>query len=105
MDLVELQTQAEANYFLQLCPTILNLKHDYYHIGGSYIGVGMNEFYWMTTGQRVGYPILYAEGEPNNYKNNEVFFTIHKEPQTFKFNDISNFYMCPFICQRTTKLK
>ncbi|CAO1364237.1 unnamed protein product [Diamesa hyperborea] len=61
MDLVELPTSAEADYFLNICnqPQIL-LTNTHFHIGGSYLGAKTNEFYWMTTEKRISYPLKWG---------------------------------------------
>ncbi|CAO1376624.1 unnamed protein product [Diamesa serratosioi] len=100
MDLVELPTAEEDDYFLKLCATKRkHLNGEFYHIGGSYVGVGMNEFYWMTTGQQIAYPLNYKKNEPNNFDNDEMFLTIYNEPESFTYNDMAFNRILPFICQ------
>ncbi|CAO1327705.1 unnamed protein product [Diamesa tonsa] len=103
MDLVELPTEAEANYFLSLC-TQQELKGDFFHIGGTYVGLGLNEFYWMTTGQRINYAMKYAPGQPDNLNGLERYLSVVDQPGSFKFNDMDNgVTKWKFICQRITK--
>ena len=85
MDLVELPTEAEANYFLRLCAQ-QELSGDYHHIGGSYVGLGFNEFYWMTTGQRINYSMKYAQGQPDNVGGFEKYLSIQNQPGSYLFN-------------------
>ena len=102
MDLVELPTEAEANYFLSLC-TQQDLKGEYFHIGGSYVGLGLNEFYWMTTGQRINYTMKYGPGQPNNVNGIERYLSVYEQPGSYSFNDMDNGETkWNFICQRIT---
>ncbi|CAO1397635.1 unnamed protein product [Diamesa tonsa] len=100
MDLVELPSEAEADYLL----TLLTQQHFHAkfeaHIGASYVGVGLNEFYWMTTGQPINYTLKWARGQPDNKKGIETFLTILREGNVYKFNDMSNIEKHDFICQR-----
>ena len=101
MDLVELPTKAEADYFLPLCVEKLNnLRDHYFHIGGSYIGAEMNEFYWMTTGQRISYVMNFS---PDNHGGTENCLSVEKEPESFVFNDISITEDHNYICQHIPK--
>ncbi|CAO1327728.1 unnamed protein product [Diamesa tonsa] len=103
MDLVELPTEAEANYFLTLCAQ-QDLKEDFFHIGGTYVGVGLNEFYWMTTGQRINYTMKFIPGQPDNHKGVESYLAVNNKPGSFMLNDIDNgSTKGTFICQRITK--
>ncbi|CAO1376641.1 unnamed protein product [Diamesa serratosioi] len=100
MDLVELTTQAEATNFLSLCAkNELKLNRNYYHIGGSRVGVGYKEFYWMTTGETIEYPMSFATGEPKKNDDNN-YLTIQKAPGAFKFKCTNSLNYQNFICQR-----
>ena len=102
MDLVELPTEAEANYLLSLL-TQQDLKGDVFHIGGTYVGLGLNEFYWMTTGQRINYTMKYAPGQPDNSHGIEKYLSIIEQPGSYMFNDIDNgINKWKFICQSIT---
>lgn len=103
MDLVELPTAAESDLFLTLCTEQqIPLKELDFHVGGSYHGVGLNEFYWMTTGKRVNYTLKWGSGEPNS-PNKETCLAITKNKGIFLFNDIDCILSpCNFICQRNT---
>lgn len=103
MDLVELPTEAEADFFLNLCDQQqVFLKHQTFHLGGSYIGAGNDEFYWMTTEKRVNYKLKWAPGEPNN-AGAEKCLTIFKSGSTYLFNNIvPNSPVLNFFCQHIT---
>ena len=101
MDLVELPTKAEADNFLPLCAQKLNNLTDFYfHIGGSYNGVGMNEFYWMTTEKRINYSLNFT---PNNNGGAENCLSVERHPNSFWFNDISILEKHNYICQHIPK--
>ena len=101
MDLVELPTEAEADFFLASCEQHVS-PNNYYLVGASYVGVDLNEFYWMTTGKIIDYKLKYLPGEPDNYKNIERFLSIKKGSDGCKFNDISLKDEHHFICQSIT---
>lgn len=102
MDLVELPTEAEADYFLSLCAQ-QELQGQFFHVGGSYVGLGLNEFYWMTTGQRINYTMKYAPGQPDNRNGVERYLSIYEQPNSYMFNDMdSGDTKWKFICQRIT---
>ncbi|CAO1396945.1 unnamed protein product [Diamesa serratosioi] len=86
MNLVELETEYEANNFLKMC-TDQNLEH-WYHIGGSYEGSdSLYDYYWMTTGEKVSYTLSYYPGEPNG-QNKEKCLAIGKQPIKYGFCDV-----------------
>lgn len=94
MDLVELPTKAEHDHLLALCQkNKFQLIGDFYHVGGSNAGVGINDFYWITTGQRLSYEIKYPL-KPNDGQENE---------KQFLFHDVDTSKNHTFICQRVTK--
>ena len=103
MDLVELPTKAESDYFLNLLSKKQNPPHFAAHVGASYVGVGLNEFYWMTTRLRINYPLKWGPGEPNNDGGDEQFLTIRKIPIGYKFNDISGTVNNEMICQHISE--
>ena len=106
MDLVELPTEAEADYFLKLCAQkSSDLNGKYFHIGASYAGLGLNEYYWMTTGQRINYTLQWAPNQPDNRNGIEYCLSVKSQPGNFMFNDINmdtTTDKWKFICQRIT---
>ena len=104
MDLVELPITAEAEYFLAQCAhQQIHLQDDFYHVGGSYLGAGSNDWYWMTSGKRVKYTMKFAPGQPDNFNGVEKFLSIFKSPGAFMFNDVDyNFTKWNFFCQHIT---
>lgn len=98
MNLVELPSRDEHDFFLALCQRNTHqMIGDNYAIGGSSAGTG--RFYWMTTRQSVNYPLRFSPGEPNNLNNNEVYLNVFKSPGGFVFNDVGIGSILNFICQ------
>ena len=91
MELVSLPTEEEADVFSELCANNAFHFEEYTHIGGSYIGNGLNNFYWISDGKPVTYQLKWAPGEPNNAGGKEDCLSIHKQPGAFKFNDIHGY--------------
>ena len=100
MDLVELPTKAEHDHFLAMCQ---EQAHQFvgtsYSVGASYVGAGLNDFYWMTTGERVDYSLKWAPTEPNNINGNDKYLNVRKYPGKFLFNDVNLSYIHNYICQ------
>ncbi|CAO1342390.1 unnamed protein product [Diamesa tonsa] len=102
MDLVELPIEAEADYFLALCDQQRYNIDQYFHIGGSYIGAGNNEFYWLTTEKRVNYDLKWGPMEPNG-PGIEKCLSVYNYGGTYKFNDVSSdSKKWNFFCQHIT---
>lgn len=101
MDLVELQTQHEADNFFALCSKNESQikNNELYHIGSSRVGMSNNEFYWMTTGQLIAYPMDFrtVEHQINDERN---YLTIMKSAGSFTFQRIINYNNQLFFCQR-----
>ncbi|CAO1396932.1 unnamed protein product [Diamesa serratosioi] len=98
MDLVELETEDEANNFLKMCVE-QNLE-EYYHVGGSSEGISnFWDYYWMTTGAKVSYNLNYKPGELNG-KGTERCLAIGKQPIKYAFCDVSCHSLAlRFACQ------
>lgn len=100
MNLVELPTKYEADKFLTMLTTAAT--EAWYHIGGSDEGMRNRfDFYWMTTGEKVSYPLDYLPGEPNNAHGKEKCLSVGKHSIMFKFNDVDcwEHYIFSFVCQ------
>ena len=106
MDLVELPTEAEADYFLRLCSQKKSdLNSNFFHIGASYAGLGENEYYWMTTGKRINYALQWGPNQPDNRNEIENCLSIQKQTGSYKINDMNmdtSTDKWEFICQRIT---
>lgn len=105
MDLVELNTGAEADHFNKLCAKHPNLSTSTVHIGGSDHGVEKNKWYWMSSGKEIDYNMIYAPTEPNNIGGRQNCLAVYTVPQSYQFAD----YDCDesksiFACQRVTSV-
>ncbi|CAO1417921.1 unnamed protein product [Diamesa hyperborea] len=100
MNLVELHTKQEADNFLTILRT--SATEYWYHIGGSYIGAAKNDFYWMTTGERINYALEYHPGQPDNAGGKEMCLSVAQQPGKFKFNDVDcwQHFIWSFVCQQ-----
>ena len=91
MDVLFLETEAEADYFLNQC----RLNHFHFEdctlIGGmTLVPKAVEHWYWVTNGEQIDYQIKFAVGEPNHYDNKEfcLGLTKYSATQFFLFNDI-----------------
>lgn len=107
MSLVTLPTENEANIFLQHCANSNYLFNHFTHIGGSYIGSSMNNWYWIDDGVPVSYHLRMLPGEPNNAGGRQNCLAVQKYPGSFVFNDIEGYgvYQEKFVCQLTVQNK
>lgn len=106
MDFLTLETEAEANIFLELCRDHAGLFEDYAHIGGiTTKGGSTNDWFWVNSGKKVSYQLKWAESEPDNgYGGTELCLSIVRKPgDTFYFNDIRcNESVTQFVCQQNS---
>ena len=102
MDLAELTTEVEAEKFLKLFADNAPSLAMWHHIGGSYMGGPKNDYYWMTTAEKISYPLKFYPGEPNNYAGKEKCLSIAKHPHSFKFNDVDCYehWIWNFVCEK-----
>ncbi|CAO1417939.1 unnamed protein product [Diamesa hyperborea] len=102
MDLVELTTEVESDKFLKLFGDHTKTLETWYHIGGSYMGAAKNDFYWMTTGKRISYPLKFHPGLPDNYLGKEKCLSILNQPGSFTLNDVDCYdtWIWNFVCQK-----
>ena len=84
MELVSLPTKDLADKFTQLCFENSPFFDIFTHIGGTYIGAGLNNFYWLSTGKPVSYDLNWKAGEPNNNGGKQNCLALHKENGPFK---------------------
>lgn len=103
MNLVELDTAAEADHFNKLCAQDKDLSTSTVHIGGADHGVDKNKWYWMSSGKDVNYIMDYAPTEPNNINGRQNCLAVYTHPESYQFAD----YDCDesksiFACQRVT---
>ena len=105
MELVSLPTKDLADKFTQLCFENTRFFDKYTHIGGTYIGAGLNQWYWLSTGKPVSYHLPMPAGEPNNYGGKQNCLALDKQNGPFKFNDINAYgiHEQKFVCESIPK--
>ncbi|CAO1340874.1 unnamed protein product [Diamesa tonsa] len=101
MELASLPTKELSDRFTQLCFENAPFFDRFTHIGGSYIGAGLNRWYWLSTGKPVGYPLPMIPGEPNNARGQQTCLALEKQNGPFLFNDIDafGFHEEKFVCE------
>ena len=101
MELVSLPTKDLADKFTQLCFENAPYFDKYTYIGGTYIGAGLNNFYWLSTGKPVSYELIFSPGEPSNYGGRQKCLAVQKQNGPFKFDDIEGFGTLEekFVCE------
>ena len=105
MELVSLPTKDLADKFTQLCFENSGFFETYTHIGGTYIGAGLNKWYWLSTGKPVNYNLNWAIGEPNNYGGKQKCLAVYEQNGPFKFSYIQAYRLNPnkFVCESKPK--
>lgn len=104
MDLVTLPTEEEASVFLKFSADN-GIHFENMFIGGTYIGNGFNNWYWINTGLPVKYQIKFDAGEPNNTGGRENCLSLTKKPNNvFLYNDINCYgIVLKFACEHISK--
>lgn len=107
MDVVSLESKNESEYFLNLCKRNARyIDDDFAHIGGMSLGQPTDDryeqWYWVSSGARVDYPLSFGPNNPDNIGDDEYCLSVQKLPgNIFFFNDINcnGLYEVKFICQ------
>jgi hypothetical protein len=108
MELLSLNTIREATTFFDICKRRESLFETYTHIGGiTLAGRTTDLWYWVNSGRRASYPMLFAPGQPDFAGSIEYCLSIVKGgDNNFYFNDIPCWggYEVKFVCQRTVTI-
>lgn len=102
MDLLTLETSAEADHFLGLCQENAHHFDSLTHVGGMALeGKSLNTWYWLNSGKEIVYPLKFAPGQPDNFNDTEYCLSIMKSENGFLFNDVNcnDVDKLKFICQ------
>jgi hypothetical protein len=102
MEIVSLDTKAEADFFLGVCDkNIAQFTDEYTHIGAMTM-VGKTGWHWVNSGKRIDYQMKWLAGQPDFYAANEFCMGLVKRGTDFSFVDLNCFgiYETKFICQR-----
>lgn len=106
MDFVSLETETEANSFLEICKKNANSFDSFTHIGAlTTVAKSHDKWYWVNSGRRITYPIKWSPGQPDNSAGGERCLSIIKQTNnSFLFNDLecSNIHThyFNFVCQQ-----
>lgn len=69
MDILSLETAAEADNFLRLCQYNYNIMDPFTYIGGySSLVKNPNSWYWVNSGKKIDYSLKWGAGQPNDCK-------------------------------------
>ena len=102
MDLAELTTEQESENFFRLFGNSATTLEQWYHIGGSYMGLAQNDYYWMTTAEQISYPYKFFNGIADNTLGKEKCLSIGKISQSYHFNDVDcyEYWIWNFVCEK-----
>ena len=102
MQLITLDSDAEARHFLSLFIDNSPLFDQFTHLGavGS-IPRTLTEWFWVENTQKVNFTLVFGSGLPDNYGGNEVCLSLGYVSNTFYFNDLKCYesYSSKFVCQ------
>ena len=106
MELASLPTKDLADDFNQLLLDNSPFFDRNTHMGGSYIGAGLKNFYWLSTGKPINYNLNWGPGEPSDVVGNENCLALIKLNGIFMYNDIQAFgiYDEKFVCESKPKI-
>ena len=107
MDILGLETEDEANLFHESMALKVDLLDVSVQVGGiTANGGNVTDWFWVSSGTKISYPLKWNEGEPNNYENDEYCLSLAKDCENnFRYNDI-DCWASPmqFVCQRESIL-
>lgn len=102
MNLLSLDSQAEATQFLSIFVANFKLFDKWTHIGAvTTVKKSPTEWYWVNTRQKVNFPLKFTAGNPDNYLDSErcLVLTIDNENYGFNDNQCHDQAVMKFICQ------
>ncbi|CAO1326778.1 unnamed protein product [Diamesa tonsa] len=105
MELASLPTEQLADKFTRLCFLNDPFFDQYTHIGATYIGAGLNRWYWLSTGKPVDYHLKMIPGQPDNQRGTQNCLALEKQNGPFLFDDIDAFgrHEEKFVCESRPK--
>ena len=104
LDIATFETLDELNAVREMCKTNLSKMKGYIYIGGMATNARSTEdWYWVTTGEKINFTMKWIEGEPN-FSGPE--FCLSMGRSEYLFNDIHcESYSNKFICDKTIPLE
>lgn len=105
MEILSVETKPEADYLMGVLKNSTHLLdgETIFHIGGiSFTPKSKKDWYWVNSGKKVGFPMYFAEGQPDYTNGIESCLSFIKFHVDYGFNDIPCFgqWDRKFICQR-----
>lgn len=84
MEFLSLDSGQEAEKFLQLCASNINLFDEWTNIGGlTKVAKSTTEWFWVATGEKLNFNLNFMPGEPNDGGGTGV----NEMCLSFKFSD------------------
>ena len=90
MDILSVETEAEADHFLNLCTKSSKSFEELTYVGATTLAAGTtDQWYWVNSETHIEYPLKFALGQPDNNNTNENCLGIGMtEESTFAFFDV-----------------
>lgn len=107
MEFLSLETDVEAHFFLDMCKRNSNILNIQMLVGAmTTVGKSLDKWYWVTSGNRVKYPMSFNANEPNFDGNREWCLAVARNSKgEVGFNDIPcSGYPEGFFCQKLENL-
>ena len=80
MDILSLDSEDEANFFLDRIKLHAGSTHANTHVGAmAYVVGSRTEWYWITSGNKINYPIKWGTGEPSGTNVQSVCLVVRKQ--------------------------
>lgn len=101
MQFATLDSQREADTFLFLYGQKAALFTIDSYIGAiTTILLSTTDYYWVESGLKVNFPLIFTAGQPNNQDGNQMCLAVNKA-DGYKFNDLGCYSAVPskFFCQ------
>lgn len=106
MEFLSLENSQEQGFFMNLCNGKRELFDRFTLIGGiARVPKSKTDWYWVNSGNKDNYELMFAPGEPNNLGGNmggnEMCLILDRQPETFMLNDGHCYgdFNRKFVCQ------
>lgn len=102
MELISLDSEAEANYFLNLFSQTPGLFDKWTHIGAvTSLSKSKSEWYWAENAKKANFTLKFLSGQPDNYGGEEQCLAITLSNGVYGFNDLKCYQanINRFLCQ------
>ncbi|CRK98438.1 CLUMA_CG011795, isoform A [Clunio marinus] len=102
MDLVALESEHEAKYFMKSCEKEIQSFEAFSHIGGVFESKD-NKWHWITSSEKINFELKFSSDNKNEGdKKDENCLQLVKDNNGFSYGRTSCFgdKLQPFVCQR-----